>query len=76
MSSPETTATREADITAKTLLVTGITRKTRFTTERPTPRSTWKPPRLDGVVDGDDVVLVTTEAAGAFADAGEVKASR
>ena len=65
----ETTATLEADITAKTLSVTGISVENRVYDGTADATLDLEAAALDGVVDGDDVVLVTAEAVGAFADA-------
>ncbi len=59
----------EADITVKTLSVTGITAENKVYDGTTDATLNLEAAALDGVVDGDDVVLVTAEAAGAFADA-------
>ena len=65
----ETTATLEADITAKTLTVTGISAENKVYDGTTGATLNMEAAALEGVVDGDDVVLVTAEAVGAFADA-------
>ncbi|MDD4789350.1 MAG: YDG domain-containing protein, partial [Pirellulales bacterium] len=57
-----------ADITAKTLSVTGITVEDKVYDGTTDATLNLEDAALEGVVDGEDVVLVTTEAAAAFAD--------
>ncbi|MDD4268650.1 MAG: YDG domain-containing protein [Thermoguttaceae bacterium] len=64
----ETTASLAADITAKTLSVTGITVEDKVYDGTTDATLNLEDAALEGVVDGEDVVLVTTEAAAAFAD--------